>query len=63
MRPSGMLIAAVCAFVCAMAPRPLAAQGGVSTTPEDSVRAVELARGQALLHADTLALSRMVADE
>ena len=32
-------------------------------TPEDSVRAVEMARGQALLHADTAALSRMVADE
>jgi len=31
--------------------------------PEDSVRAVELARAQALLRADTLALSRMVADE
>jgi ketosteroid isomerase-like protein len=32
-------------------------------TPEDSVRAVESARGQALLHADTAALSRLVADE
>ncbi len=30
---------------------------------EDSVRAVEMARGQALLRADTTALSRMVADE
>jgi len=29
----------------------------------DSVRALELARGQALLRADTTALSRMVADE
>lgn len=38
----------------------LAAQG---TTPEDSVRAVEMARGQALLRADTVALSRMLADE
>jgi ketosteroid isomerase-like protein len=38
----------------------LAAQG---TTPEDSVRAVELSRGQALERADTVALSRMVADE
>ncbi len=26
------------------------------STPEDSVRAVEMARGQALLHADTIAL-------
>jgi ketosteroid isomerase-like protein len=38
----------------------LAAQ---ASTPEDSVRAVELSRGQALLRADTAALSRMVADE
>jgi len=43
---------------------PLAGQGGAGgSTPEDSVRAVELARAQALLRADTLALSRMVADE
>jgi uncharacterized protein DUF4440 len=35
----------------------------VGSTPEDSVRAVELSRAQALLHADTAALSRMVADE
>lgn len=42
----------------------LAAQGAVAgTTPEDSVRALELARGQAVLHADTVALSRMVAEE
>ncbi|MGH7717887.1 MAG: nuclear transport factor 2 family protein [Gemmatimonadaceae bacterium] len=33
------------------------------STPEDSVRAVEMARGQALLRADTVALSQMVADE
>jgi hypothetical protein len=38
----------------------LAAQ---ATTPEDSVRAVENARGQALLQADTVALGRMIADE
>lgn len=30
---------------------------------EDSVRALELARGEALLRADTTALSRMIADE
>ncbi len=30
---------------------------------EDSVRAAESARGQALLHADTATLSRLVADE
>jgi len=37
----------------------LASQG----TAEDSVRAAEQARGQALLTADTVALSRLVADE
>lgn len=42
----------------------LAAQGpAAGTTPEDSVRALETGRGQALLRADTVALSRMVADE
>lgn len=35
----------------------------VAQTPEDSVRAAEQARGQALLHADTAALSRLVATE
>jgi hypothetical protein len=34
-----------------------------ATAAEDSVRAAEAARGQALLHADTAALSRLVADE
>ena len=41
-------------------PLSLAAQG---STPEDSVRALESARAQALLHADTAALGRLVADE
>jgi ketosteroid isomerase-like protein len=42
----------------------LAAQRTASgSTPEDSVRAVESSRAQALLRADTAALSRMVADE
>jgi len=42
----------------------LAAQGAATgPTPEDSVRVTEVARGQALLQADTIALSRMVADE
>ena len=36
---------------------------GQSATAEDSVRAVEMARGQALLHADTVALSRMLGAE
>jgi hypothetical protein len=40
----------------------LAAQGAPAT-PEDSVRAAEEARGQALLSADTVALSRLVAAE
>src|SRR6266705_2028940 len=34
-----------------------------ATAPEDSVRAVEQSRAQALLRADTAALARMVADE
>ena len=43
---------------------PLAAPGRTSVSAaEDSVRAAEVARGQALLHADTTALSRMIADE
>src|SRR2546428_12057042 len=42
----------------------LAARGATAgPTPEDSVRALETARGQALLQRDTVALSRMVADE
>lgn len=43
---------------------PLAAQDTSHNTPaEDSVRALEAARGQALLQADTNALSRLVAPE
>lgn len=41
----------------------LAAQGEPGSSPEDSVRAVEMARGQALLRADTIALSHMLAAE
>ena len=42
----------------------LAAQGAPSgSAPEDSVRALEMDRGQALMRADTAALSRMIADE
>jgi ketosteroid isomerase-like protein len=42
----------------------LAAQGKAGgSTAEDSVRALELTRRQALLRADTTALSRLVADE
>lgn len=43
---------------------PLVGQGFVAgSTPEDSVRAVELARRQALLQGDTAALSRLVAED
>jgi hypothetical protein len=40
----------------------LAARLAAQATAEDSVRAAEQARGQALLTADTVALSRLVAD-
>jgi len=41
-----------------------AAEGkSAASTAEDSVRATEMARAQALLHADTTALSRMTAAE
>jgi hypothetical protein len=36
---------------------------GTESPPEEAVRALEIKRGDALLHADTTALSRMVADE
>jgi hypothetical protein len=36
---------------------------GRVTSPEDSVKALESVRAQALLHADTTALSRLTADE
>lgn len=52
------------ALMLGAATRTAAAQDATrASTPEDSVRAVELARGQALLHADTVALSRMIAPE
>jgi hypothetical protein len=53
MRP---MLAITLSFVLAAR---LASQGAA----EDSVRAAEQARGQALLAADTVALSRLVADE
>jgi hypothetical protein len=40
-----------------------AQQPARATASEDSVRAAETARGQALVHADTIALSRLVAEE
>ena len=55
----GIAFVAICAFsTTALAQLPPA-----SRTPEDSVRAVEMARGEALLRADTVALSRMMAPE
>jgi ketosteroid isomerase-like protein len=54
----------VCAFVVlqlvCLQGSSLAAQRG---TREDSLRALEAARGEALLRADTTVLSRMIADE
>jgi ketosteroid isomerase-like protein len=42
----------------------LAAQATIgASTPEDSVRGLEFSWARALLHADTSALSRMIADE
>ncbi len=59
--PTGVTIALV--LLTVQGPH-LAAQDKASgSSPEDSVRAVELTRAQALLRADTTALSRMVADE
>ena len=56
MRPALLPLGALLGLVLTM---PLAAQQAT----EDSVRAVEQARGEALLHADTVALSRMLATE
>lgn len=42
---------------------PLSAQTASSTAASDSVRALEAARREAVLAADTVALSRMLADE
>jgi hypothetical protein len=41
----------------------LSSTAAVAQTPEDSVRAVEMARRDALLAGDTVALSRLVAEE
>lgn len=42
---------------------PAAAPAVGNPSPEDAVRALETARGQALMKADTTALSRMIAEE
>jgi uncharacterized protein DUF4440 len=57
---------AMAVFALLLGVAPVAApqsQGTRGSTAEDSVRAVEAERGQALLRADTAALSRMVAEE
>jgi ketosteroid isomerase-like protein len=54
------LFAAMSALVClSLPPRATAAD----PKPEDAVRAIELARGEALMRGDTIAISRMTADE
>jgi hypothetical protein len=59
--PIGYLAVHSMLFLLAVAPvRTVAAQDGAA---EDSVRAVEIARGEALVRGDTVALSRMVAPE
>ena len=55
----GLVLAGATSHGDAQGPSPAYA----ASTPEDSVRAVELARGDALLHADTVALARMIAPE
>ena len=54
---------AVCLILGALAVRAAAQDKAGAPSAEDSVRALESARGQALVHADTTALSHMIADE
>ncbi len=63
MRPCPLALSALLLLLLGPHGSSLAAQAAGSSTPEDSVRAVEMSRAQALLRADTAALSRMVADE
>ena len=51
------------ALVCCSLPLAVAAAQAAPQSPEDSVRALEEARGQALLRGDTVAISRMTATE
>lgn len=55
-------IAVALAFYCVQSSHAMA-QATASPAAEDSVRALEEARGQALLRGDTVALSRMTAAE
>ena len=57
--PLGLIF--VAGLISSAPPTRLAAQASVSV--EDSVRALESQRAQALLKADTVALSRLVADD
>lgn len=61
--PTGAAVALAALLLVAGSADLRAQANAPGSTAEDSVRAVELARGQALLRADTVALSRMVADE
>jgi hypothetical protein len=61
---TGKAAAAVVAMLLATLAAQLAAdEKAPPMSPEDSVRALETARGEALLHADTAAIARMTADE
>lgn len=60
---SVLVLALGCVCVAA-APRARAeTPSPMATSPEDSVKALESVRAQALLHADTTTLSRLTADE
>jgi len=63
MCPCRSAAAMVLLLLCTQGTRLSAQVTAGGSTPEDSVRAVEMSRAQALLRADTAALSRMVADE
>lgn len=58
-----MRAALVVCSICSLAATGAAQAPASPKTVEDSVRAVEMARGQALLRADTVELSRMMASE
>ena len=59
----GHVVAVALLLLSAHVARVAAQDKAGSPSPEDSVGALESARAQALLHADTTALSRMTADE
>jgi hypothetical protein len=59
----GRAIVTVVALLLVTRAARLEAEEKPGSSPEDQVRALESARAEALVHADTTALSRMVADE